>query len=86
MDSGHLTRAEEMDKAFMMAKLFREPFYTRIVKILSEKKRNVIDDAAQDAFFEVYNDAFKGSNLEANYGKWLWNYLSNYDPTISPTW
>src|SRR5665647_534727 len=95
----HLTRAEEMDKAFLMAKLFREPYFTQITRILREKKLTD-DETARMAFIEVYNNAFKGSKktlgaddtiegakktLNADYADWLWNYLNNYDPKLSAT-
>ena len=74
-----------MDKALLMAKLFQPPYYNRIVEILSTKAGNK-DVAAEQKFSAVYEDAFKNSKLETNYEKWLWNYLSNYDANLSPTW
>jgi hypothetical protein len=69
-------RAAAMEKAFMMSKLFHEPYFSEIEGALEQLPDR---EAATRTFDEIL--ARHPEMLTPKQKEWLWNYLVNYDNT-----
>ena len=94
-------RAMQMDKAFRCATLFKSQYWSDIVEILRvmyEKKMATknrdewaaIEDASGKEFKVICTKAGLGkskgySGKIIDDGDWLWNYLRNFDATLTDT-
>ena len=100
-DDSEERRAMQMDKAFRCAKLFKSQYWSEIVEILrvlDEKKKDTKDQKKWKIFEEEAGKSFKQICTKAGLGKevgyhgkqiddrdWLWNYLRNFDSTLTDT-
>jgi hypothetical protein len=82
----NLDRAKEMDKALLMAKLFREEFFEPITTMVYEVSTKKVKAADLEPKFIYFCEK---AEIDAENAKWLWGYLSNYNPKNSghpPLW
>jgi hypothetical protein len=100
-DDSEERRAMQMDKAFRCAKLFKSQYWSPIVEILrvlDEKKKATEDRMEWENFEEEAGKSFKQICTKAGLGpevgyrgkkiddrEWLWNYLRNFDSTLTDT-
>ena len=100
-DDSEERRAMQMDKAFRCATLFKSQYWGEIVEILrvlDEKKKATEDRMEWENFEEEAGKSFKQICTKAGLGpevgyrgkkiddrEWLWNYLRNFDSTLTDT-
>jgi hypothetical protein len=73
-------RAMAMDKAFMMSKLFQEPYFSAIEEALTRLPKDAA--GAENLFLETFvkfREEGQPEILTKEQKVWLWNYLKHYD-------
>jgi hypothetical protein len=100
-DTSEERRALQMDKAFRCAKLLQKQYWGDIVELLRvmyDKKQETRNPELWKQYEEEAGKQFKTICAKAGLGKeigfrgkqisdpdWLWNYLRNFDATLTDT-
>ncbi len=70
------SRDSALEKAFAVAELFEEPYFTAIQAVFRELEKSTPNMTTAKSAFD---NAVKNAKVNPTRRKWLWNYLQHYD-------